>query len=346
MRTLLIGYHVASCEETRSGVVQNFLRAASALHRDMNLPCTVFVQGKTLETCPDPILRFRDECGDLVDFQQYTYAGLPLKTVCQENHRGIRIFRGLLPEHGRDSIERTNELMQRTLGVRPRGLSAPLGHYRGLADAPEVLEVLHECGIRFVRSWTRNAHDWSPLAFETQPFTYDKQGFPEMMEIPGQGWPDDLLREMLGSDKHDAFVRHCCKDLDYVAAKELVWSFVANDWSAIREDPEMRAQRAILEHAQESGFAIVTHRDHYEAIAGPITDAPPRTPTESVPSTPRGATIVKEADRQRGRKRSWRSRRTWLRALVVRNRGHAPLRRLMRKAGSERRRKLLVTLSR
>jgi len=341
LRTLLIGYRVASCEKTQPGVVKEFLRAASALHRDMSLPCTVFIQGKTLEAHPDALLRFRDECGNLVDFQQGTYAGLPLKTVCQENHQGINVFRGLSPEHGRDSIARTTDLIETTLGVRPRGLSAPLGHYRGLADAPEVLEVLHECGIRFVRSWTRNAHDWSPLAFETQPFMYDKQGFPEIMEIPGQGWPDDLLREMLGFGKPEAFVRHCCKDLDYVAVKELIWSFVANDWSVIRGDPEMRAQRAILEYAQKSGFAIATHRAHYEAIAGPIAETPPRSSIESPSSAPRGD----DASPKKGRERRWRSRPAWLRALVIRNRGHTPLRKLMRKAGSEVRRKLLVALT-
>lgn len=344
MRTFLLGYNIESGDETRPGVVEQFLRTASALHRDLALPFTFFIRGKTLEAHPHAFRRVRDECGDLVDLQQHTYAGLPLKTVCQENHKGIQVFRGLSPEQCRDSLARTNDLMRDILGVRPVGLGAPLGHYRGLADELMILEVLQECGIRFVRSWTRNAHDWSPLSFEAQPFVYDRQGFPGIMEIPGQGWPDHLLRDALGLAEVEKYVQHMCKDLDYVAARELTWSCVAHDWASVLEDPGMHAVRAILEHAQRLDFRILTHRAYYEENVGPVADAAAAQPA----GTEAGHVLASNPDAAPARRCccAWRCRRMRLRAKAVRRFRKPAWRRLMRKAGSVHQRKLLATLGR
>ncbi len=81
-----------------------------------------------------------------------------------------------------------------------------------------------------------------------------------MLEIPGQGWPDLALKEALGPANPELYVRQMCKDLDYVAAKQLTWSCVQHDWSAIEGDPQMRSTRAILEHARKLGFQAQTHR--------------------------------------------------------------------------------------
>ena len=63
----------------------------------------------------------------------------------------------------------------------------------------------------------------------------------------------------MGHANTDAYIRHMCKDLDYVAAKKLTWSCIQHDWSAVQTDPEMRATRAILEHARKLDFKVQTH---------------------------------------------------------------------------------------
>jgi peptidoglycan/xylan/chitin deacetylase (PgdA/CDA1 family) len=248
-------------------VLVGFLEAAVRLHRDLALPCTFFVRGQSLEEHPDEFRRVRDECGELIDLQQFTFSALPLKTVCQENHRGRSVFQGGTPRQCRDDIARASEVMERILGSRPIGLGGPLGYYRGLSDRPDLIEIVRVLGIRFTRTFTRNARDWSPLAFETQPFRYAAEGFPEVLEIPGQGWPDCALKEALGAAHSDQYLRQVCKDLDYVAARQLTWSCVLHDWSAIQDDREMRVTRAILEHARGLGFAFQTHRQFSEEFA-------------------------------------------------------------------------------
>ena len=267
--TFLHGYHIEVSESTQPGVIETFLRAAGQLHREMQVPCTLFVRGRVLEQHTDEFRRLRDECGHLLDLQQYTYSGLPLKTVCQENHQGVKLFRGGSPEACRVDVARASDLMESILGVRPIGLAGPLGYYRGLCDRPDMLEILSQLGIRFTRAYTRNARDWSPVSFEMQPFRYEAQGFPDMLEIPGQGWSDSLLREALGGGERERYIGHIRKDLDYVAAKELTWSFVQQDGASVRGDPQMSATRAILEHARKRGFRMLTHHAYYEERMSP-----------------------------------------------------------------------------
>lgn len=350
MHIFLLGYNIGFCCETHAGVVEQFLRVASRLHRETGIPCTFFIQGRSLEEHADAFRRVRDECDELIDFQQSTYSGLPLKTVCQENHEGIKVFRGLSPEQCRESLSRTQHLMEHALGIRPVGVAGPLGCYRGLSDRPDILEVLHELGIQFVRSYSRNAQDWAPVAFEVQPFAYEEQGFPGVLEIPGQGWPDHILRDALGCGEPDRYVEHVRKDLDYVAGKGLTWSYVQHDWSSLLEDPEMRATRAILESVRERGFRMQTHRAYCrerQQQAEPTGPAPVEPETEALPALPRSTAPGNDLFAPAYRKqRGWRPRRMLLHARIVKQRGKPLLRRLLKKAGSISQRKLLIALSR
>ena len=268
--TFLLGYNVASSPGTPPTVIGDFLRAAVRLHGEMQIPCTFFVRGWALEAHVDEFRRARDVCGEMIDFQQYTYSGLPLKTVCQDNHRGVQVFPGGSLEECRADLERATGVFEHVFGERPVGLAGPLGYYRGLCDRPDILEVLRDLGIRFTRTYTRNARDWSPVAFEVQPFCYEAQGFGDILEIPGQGWPDALLKEALGLGALDRYVQHVRKDLDYVSARQLTWSFVQHDWSSIAEDPDMNATRAVLGHVKNLGFKVQTHRQYFEGRCGSV----------------------------------------------------------------------------
>jgi len=260
--TLLPAYYIESFDDSRPGIVERFLATVSALHANLRIPCTFFVLGRAMGQHPDAFRRAREACGEWIDFQQYTFSGIPLKTVCQQNHQGARLFRGASLEECRTDISRASDLMERVLDTRPSGLAGPLGYYRGLSDRPEILAIMDELGIRFTRTYTRNARDWSPVSFEVQPFHYDVQGFPHILEIPGQGWPDHVLRDALGDREPSGFIQHLKKDLNYVAAKELTWSFAQSDWCCVLHDPDMSATRIFLEYAQELGFRVMSHASY------------------------------------------------------------------------------------
>ncbi len=263
MHTFLLGYNLESNDWSRPGVASAFLEAAVTVHRALAVPCTIFVRGQTMEERPDDFRRARDLAGDLVDFQQYTYSALPLKTVCQEDSRGRTVLPGGSPALCRDDVARASDVMERTLGKRPIGLCGPAGAYRGLSDRPDLLEMLSREGIRFVRTYTRNARDGHPVPFEVQPFRYEAQGFADLVEIPGQGWPDHLLRDVMGYGLSERYLLRLRKDLDYVAARKLTWSFVQHDWSSLREDPAMESTRRLLELVKALGFRTATHAEFH-----------------------------------------------------------------------------------
>ena len=263
---LLPGYMAVSSDGARRGVAGPFLMRVGRLHQEMGTPFTLFVRAGLLTQYNADLQRVRELCGEGVDFQLCTDDDVALKTVCQENHRGVTVVPAAAMEVCCDRIARASDLMERLLGVRPMGLASSLGYYRGLSDRPDVLAHLQRLGMRFLRTYTRNARDWAPVTFEVQPFFYTPQGFDDVLEIPGQGgMAIEECEEFARRDAED-YVRRVRKDLDYVAAKKLTFSFVQRDWCAIHEDAEMACTRAILEYARNAGMLTMSHRACFEQM--------------------------------------------------------------------------------
>jgi peptidoglycan/xylan/chitin deacetylase (PgdA/CDA1 family) len=254
----LVGYDV---EHLDPGVTRPFLERAAALHRRYDVPATFFVLGETLER---NVAALAALVGDpLFDIQQHTYTHKPLKTLVQRNAAGTVLIGGGSLDRIRDEVTRTNDLLERALGVRCTGLTGPYGYYRGLSDRPDVLAVLWECGIRFLRTDARDHDDWQPVPFDVQPYRYELQGYPQLLEFGIQGWADCLLRDEIGWSNHAGYLAEIERGLDRIARDGLVWSYLQHDWSSRREDPELALTEAVLRAVRARG--IVT--DTYAAVA-------------------------------------------------------------------------------
>jgi peptidoglycan/xylan/chitin deacetylase (PgdA/CDA1 family) len=259
--TFLFGYDV---EHQDRQVTGPFLKRAAELHREYGVPATLFVLGETLERNVDALAELADD--PLFDIQQHTYSHKPLKTLLQQNGRGTELIVGGSLERTREEVSRTSELLADVLGVHCTGLTGPYTYYRGLADRPDVLQVLDECGIRFLRTYGRNERDWQPVSFEVQPFRYSLQGFPDMVEYGIQGWADCLLREELGWDDHDGYLLELRRNLDLVTRRDLVWSYLQHDWSSLRGDPDMTLTDTLLREVRDRGIESLRYVDHYERM--------------------------------------------------------------------------------
>ncbi len=258
MATFLIGYDV---EDPDPLITRAFLKRAVTVHEKLQAPATLFVVGQTLERSPEA---FRNIAGHpLFDIQQHTYSHVRLKTVCQESDDGIQLFPGGTLAEIREEVAKASALLQEMLGLACIGLTGPWGYYRGLSDRPDILEILWDCGIRYARTYARDAHDWQPVPFEVQPFGYEAQGFPDLLEMPDQGWQDCLLRESLGWANLDGYLQAVEPNLDEIARRDLVWSYGQHDWSSVREDPSMHMTEALLHAAKERGIDIVHYTTFY-----------------------------------------------------------------------------------
>jgi peptidoglycan/xylan/chitin deacetylase (PgdA/CDA1 family) len=260
--TFLIGYDV---EAGNPDVTRAFLATARRVHEELSAPCTLFVVGRTLRQSPDA---FADLHGHpLFDLQQHTETHLRLKTVYQENADGVTVFPGGSPEQVRADVAAAQATFAELLGFRPTGLTGPYNYYRGLCDRPDLVEIVRDEGIRFLRTWGRDAHDWQPTPFFA-PFTLAPLGFPDVWEYGIHGWQDCLLREQVGWANLDAYFARMRQDIDHAAAADGYFSYAQHDWSSIRDDPEMTLTRRILAYVRERGMRIVAYAtDHAERAA-------------------------------------------------------------------------------
>ncbi len=261
---LLVGYDVESSQNPK--LVDRFLRKAKDVHGDFEAPCTLFLVGKVVENNWKKLSRILNN-SEIFDLQQHTYSHTLLKTVCIERDDKTQVIRSGSLKEIEQEIRRTNDLLSNKLGINCKGLTGPWGYYRGLSDRPDLLEILHRNGIRFLRTWARNEKDFQPVSFEIQPFWYVDQGFPDMLELPIQGWQDVYWRQAHGWQVTEGYLEFLRDTLDFVEDKGLVWCYGTHDWSSIKEDPDMSIMRGLLEYARERSVDIVHYNDYYQELS-------------------------------------------------------------------------------
>ncbi len=266
MSWLLLGYDVESGEPD-APVTRQFIDALRRAHGEHDAPGTLFLRGQTLEHNVEAI---RSTMADgLFDYGQHTYSHALFKTLWQVNEEGERVIPGGSVEEIAIEVDRAQTVIRELLGVEVIGLTTPWGYYRGLGDRPELLAILHGNGIRFVRSWMRNQHDWVPVPLERQPFRYEAQGFADIMEFPLTGrhdcdWGNRLGFEPREFDNVTDYAEYIASQLDVIAAND--WAFVYNqhDTTTIRWDPQMVVVRRLIERARELGIRVGLYREYRE----------------------------------------------------------------------------------
>ena len=138
----------------------------------------------------------------------------------------------------------------------------------GLCDRPDILQALHEEGIRFLRTWGRNENGAFTFTADgskerIQPFWYETQGAPDILEFAMHG-NDYNIRKELGWGNVSEYVVWARTQIDDIAEHNLVWSYAMHDHSVLRNDPHMLLVRQLLEYAIDKGVAIRSYRKEYE----------------------------------------------------------------------------------
>lgn len=278
MATILVGYDTERYEEPE--VTAHFLRVMPQVHKDLGIPCTLFLLGKVVELHAESIKPLVES--PLFDLQQHGYGHRPFKSYVMdlrlmpdEEFSGVEWFqgrprvmmhRGISLEEIEEEVTKTKALLRDSLGIDNIGITCPFAYYQGLLDRPDITDLLYSLGIRFVRSWGRNYWGWCPTPFEEQPFFYTLHGHDDMLELPMQGWHDTLWKAQHGWSDRAGYVSMLKECLEEVQEKDYVWSFLAHDWSSIKEDSEMWALRTFFEYAQGAGVPFKTHAEYYREI--------------------------------------------------------------------------------
>jgi peptidoglycan/xylan/chitin deacetylase (PgdA/CDA1 family) len=271
--TLLLGYDVERTPGRVPGerwvgrpVPENatdaFLRNAVRMHRELGVPATIFMVGANIERYQAQLAAcLASGCFEIA---QHTQDHYPLKTVVEESPENVYLA-GLPFDRIEEQLARPVALLRTLLGVECRGVTAPYTYYRGLADRPDILELVARHGMSYVRSYGRNCHDYCPVGPEVQPFWYSRQGFPDLLEIPLQGWIDAQYRREHGWENWPAWYDYLRGVVDEVAASGRCWSLCQHDWTSIFYDEQLTWTRKFLEYAAER-LDILTHVEFYERL--------------------------------------------------------------------------------
>lgn len=273
MATLLVGYDVeaaaigegiARLADHRFDLTLEPASTVAALeiitrnHTDLGVPATLFVCGRTL-LHNLPAFQVAG-ANPIFDMQQHTYSHVLFK----DNAWKGSVFQASPPLAIRHEVATTSALLREHLGVDCIGIRTPHGYYRGLADRPELLGVLRDCGIRFVSSWARNEHGENPTPW-VQPFWYREQGYPEILEIPFQYWLDGTWFEAHGWDQGRQFRAVLKTAIDQIVEQDLVYGACFHDWTQLAYN-ETRTQwvRGMLEYALDRGVEVLSYKQFYE----------------------------------------------------------------------------------
>ncbi len=276
MATLLVGYDVEAfavgeglarmgdhglLEALDPASTVKALQIIRQNHEETDAPATLFICGRTLLHA---LGAFKPLAGHpLFDLQQHTYS----HTLFKEDRWQGGVFIPSPPEAIEHELTTTSAALKRHLNVDCVGLRTPHGYYRGLTDRPEMLAVVKDCGIGYVSSWARNAEGGNPTPLSVQPFWYDEQGFPDLLEIPFQHWLDAFWFESHGIERGEAFGEVLKEAVDEIVAKDLTYAACFHDWAMLRyREERTRWVRTLLSYAREKGVEILSYTDFYRRM--------------------------------------------------------------------------------
>jgi len=272
--TILFGIDVETADENAAG----FIRYGAPFFEALGLPVTWYVTGATLERHADAFRALRDH--PLIDLQAHTYGHVILKAIWMKIPEGRTIHEStdyffqpcVMPAEADADLARCQAAFNEVLGRPAEGLTGPWGYYRGLADRPDLLEMVCRHGFRFLRTFARNETDGQPVPLEWQPFSYTRQGRPEVVELMVHDYQDDFYWKAFNDPAPgETYADHMLRMVDRVAREDRVWSTCSHDHgAATREGFEKKGAwyRAFMEHARERGVRFMTGKAFADANRG------------------------------------------------------------------------------
>jgi len=280
--TIILGYDIESASESTGG----FLRGATELHNRYDVPWTIYLTGRTVEACAEDILEVVEE--PLLSIGQHTYGHALLKCVYMMPGDGEPVhgqspnfFIGACsPDEVREEIGKAQAVIADRLGVECHGITGPWLYYRGLVDRPDLLQILRDNDLRWVRMWGRDSRDCQPTPFTVQPFFYADQGFPEILELGCQGYQDDFYWDRFDDRRYgETYEDYLLATLEQVAANDWVWNVDAHDHGTPTREAFFQTKGKWLENfitrARDLGIRFTSPVDFYEEAKQRLQDARP-----------------------------------------------------------------------
>jgi peptidoglycan/xylan/chitin deacetylase (PgdA/CDA1 family) len=243
------------------------------MHRRYEMPATFFVVGQMLENNPAEYRELLDD--PLFEVASHTYSHKMLRDqpFCAPAEPDPEVRRQILL--GKEWVETVFE--RPCVGMRPG-----CGFDNGFSEALLVLSTCREAGYRYVSSLLWGPDFSLPIPLNP-PHSYEPDGYPDIWELPGHGWHDNLLKnnnqwgprriisfppvlpeiippDFLETPAEEFAIyrlvidRACEIDLPHVS---LVW----HPWSLDLFDPEMVMLDMTFQYVRDQGMEAGTYAE-------------------------------------------------------------------------------------
>jgi peptidoglycan/xylan/chitin deacetylase (PgdA/CDA1 family) len=266
--------------DTESPGCLSACRKIVEVHRRFEMPATFFIVGKTLDANPAEYRKLLDD--PLFEIASHTYSHRMLRDndfcgpAVSMDERRKEIFRG------KEAVERV--FKRPCIGLRPG-----CGFDNAFRGEPKVMALIKEAGFKYVSSllW---GPDYSMPALLREPFNYKAEGYPEIWEIPGHGWHDNLLKDhnrwgprrltLWPPPFPEAIPDSFCKtpkdefELNKVFLDKAIQtdksfvSLVWHPWSLKKFDQDMKMLELTFTHVRGLGLKSCTYAQLYELVSG------------------------------------------------------------------------------
>jgi peptidoglycan/xylan/chitin deacetylase (PgdA/CDA1 family) len=248
-------------------------------HRRHDMPATFFIVGKTLEESRQEYVALLDD--PLFEIASHTYSHKMLRDhpICGP---------AASPEQREIEIRRGKEVVEDAFGRECVGVRPGCGFSNAMRGATEELQHMASAGFGYVSSQLWGA-DYSLPAPIDPPSTYAADGFPDLWELPGHGWHENILKNATKVASRrmtlwpperpaaipDAYVETPQEEFAVnrvflnAAADEgapfasLIW----HPWSLHRFDPDMAMLDLTFQYVRSQGLQPCTYDDLYRRVS-------------------------------------------------------------------------------
>jgi len=269
MISYISAYDLESIETPISAV-----ETITNLHKKYDAPATFFIVGQLLEQHPE---KYKDILnGELFDIESHTYSHKLFKD-------NLTCGKSVSLERIDEEITRANAIIKATFNKKVLGLRTPVGFHRGLQGEKKVLRLLWKNGIRFVSSHLMGFFDSVPSPL-TQPYCYEEEGFPELFELPGHDWHDNVLKgysqvpvmwppifpwgipRRTPKTPQEEFKVYKAS-IDYAIKNNLTYySPIFHPWSIFRFNQKAKTVDLLLDYVRRRKMRMGTYCEMYETL--------------------------------------------------------------------------------
>lgn len=268
--------YIASYDTESQSCVEN-LETIVNVHKKHKMPATFFVVANILNSRNNLMIK------KLLDDPLFEVASHSYSHKVVLDHRVC----GRAGDARKEIVD-SRKMLEDIFGKEITGFRTPCGYPEGLKGEKQLLELVNEAGYKYISSML-----WGPgfsLPAEiVKSFSYEKEGYKNIWEIPGHGWHENVLK---GHSKIASLISWPNKWPDVAIPKDYIKTpneefeinsyflntakkekkehitFIWHPWSLGRFDKEMKMLDLTFSYVKEQEFRISTFRDFHKILVG------------------------------------------------------------------------------